>query len=510
MKNKIKTAAAILIAVFIITFIIPHGPVYAAQSEAFSNNVTETLNEIEADLCKENKASGMQKLLDGAFSDNPSGGAEWYAIALRSRHNDLYYGNYRKALEQLLKDSDIKSETTRLRLALALRSLESDMEYDPLPSGFSDTSGIMSYIFGLHLINNDCKGPLSADDLVHIILDMQHADGGWSVIGSDGDPDVSAMVIQALAPYKNNDNVKKSLDDAIAFLSEAQMEDGGYYSMGAVNCESSCQVLMALCSMDIDAADDDRFIKNGNTVFDAINSFKAMPGKYSHISGDGGNTSCTTQVYLAFSCYDSFLNGNDHFYVFDSLVEAEAPKYVPVKIWLYAAIAMALAVYCAAAFIKGKRKIKTFVFPICVSIIAAAAVTFINVQSAQSYYKEGSSGGDIETYITINACSVAGKNDFIPTDGMILESEPVNISDGDTAKDQLILAAKANQLQLEFDGTGYVCGLNNIYEFDFGDLSGWVFRVNGETPGRGSYDVKLEKGDTVEWIYSLELGKDID
>lgn len=501
------TAFAAVLAILLLSAAVPCRTVFAADGDPVP--VETWLDEISDALCRENGAKTLQKLLDGAFSKNPAGGSEWYVMAFRDRIPGLYYGNYRSALEKYVKDNEIKSETTRLRLALALKSIESEIEFDPGIYGLSEQSGIMSYVFCLHLANNGVKMNISEEELINSIIELRHDDGGWSVLGGEGDSDVTAMTVQALAPHTDDERVFSAVSDGIAFLSESQKEDGGYYSMGAMNCESCCQVLMALCSCGIDAAKDSRFIKNGNTIFDAIRGFEASSGRYCHVKGDGGNTACTTQVYLAFSCYDIFLKGNEHFYVFGPFAEGAKPSSVSVKTWLYIGTAVLLAVYCAVMFLRGKRKAKGYLFALCAALAVYAAITFVNVSSPDKYYK-GTAGGNVETYITINCSSVAGEKDFIPQDGYFLKDAKVMIAEGASAKDQLVLAAKENTLQLEFDGTGYVSGMGNLYEFDFGELSGWVFRVNGETPGRGSYDVALEPGDRVEWIYSLELGKDID
>lgn len=508
MKNSSGIISLIVVIALMITFSFSCPAVSAADGDTFP--VEQYLDEIADCLCKENKSKSLQKLLDGPFSDNPAGGAEWYVMAFRNKYTDLYFETYRYSLEQYVKENNIKSETTRLRLALALHSLDSEAYFDSGIKDLSEQSGIMSWVFCLHLANNGIEGKLSSGELIDIILGYVHPDGGWSVLGDESDPDVTAMTVQALAPHTENADVHSAVENGIRFLSNAQQSDGGYYSMGALNCESSCQVLMALCSVGIDAEEDTRFIKNGNTVFDAIRSFEASPGKYCHVKGDGGNTACTTQVYLAFSCYDIFLKGNEAFYVFGPLVEGKAPPtQISFKSWLYIATAAAFLIYCTVIFLRGKRKAKGYIFALCALMAVTAAITFVNVSSPEKYYGD-SSVGNTKTFITIDCSSIAGQRDYIPVDGMILNKVPVMISDGDTAREQLVLATKQHKLQLEYDGTGYVCGLGNVYEFDFGNLSGWVFRVNGETPGKGSYDVILQEGDSVEWIYSLELGKDID
>ena len=55
----------------------------------------------------------------------------------------------------------------------------------------------------------------------------------------------------------------------------------------------------------------------------------------------------------------------------------------------------------------------------------------------------------------------------------------------------------------------YIKGIQNIYEYDAGPLSGWMYRVNGWFPNFGASQYELKEGDTIEWVYTLDLGKDV-
>ena len=58
-------------------------------------------------------------------------------------------------------------------------------------------------------------------------------------------------------------------------------------------------------------------------------------------------------------------------------------------------------------------------------------------------------------------------------------------------------------------GSVYVEGIGNLYEFDAGELSGWMYRVNGEFPNFGCSKYILKNGDKVEFVYTCDLGKDV-
>lgn len=95
--------------------------------------------------------------------------------------------------------------------------------------------------------------------------------------------------------------------------------------------------------------------------------------------------------------------------------------------------------------------------------------------------------------------------------GIILEPTSIDWQDGDSVLDVLKQVTKSNRIPLEYRGSGilgYVEGIANLYEFDQGAGSGWLFKVNGQFADKSAGAVKLSKGDVVEWIYSIELIED--
>lgn len=59
-------------------------------------------------------------------------------------------------------------------------------------------------------------------------------------------------------------------------------------------------------------------------------------------------------------------------------------------------------------------------------------------------------------------------------------------------------------------GTAYIEGIANVYEFDRGQGSGWMYRINGVFPDRGVGVVPVENGDRIELLYTIDLGKDLN
>lgn len=103
----------------------------------------------------------------------------------------------------------------------------------------------------------------------------------------------------------------------------------------------------------------------------------------------------------------------------------------------------------------------------------------------------------------------------IPSDGVIMKKTEFVLRDDDTVFDILSRALQYNKIHFDYSGEPnsatavYIKGINNLYEYDCGDLSGWMYSVNGEYPSDACSDYKLSDGDTVELKYTCDLGKDI-
>ena len=104
--------------------------------------------------------------------------------------------------------------------------------------------------------------------------------------------------------------------------------------------------------------------------------------------------------------------------------------------------------------------------------------------------------------------------DYIPTDGTILAKTTYKGTTDNTVFDVLNTLCRNNDIQLEFSYTPiyesyYIEGINYLYEFDGGNLSGWMYKVNGWFPNYGCSSYYLSDGDVIEWVYTCDLGKDV-
>ena len=463
--------------------------------------------------------SGAENVSDWVATGLPSAmgaGGEWYALAL-AQTGGYDLSACRAALLDYLADATVRSATTRQKYALTL--LATDGTADFVTATLADSigkQGLMSWAWGLHLLNNGCVSPeLTADDCIKTLLELRKADGGWAVTGNYGDADATAMVLQSLAPHRDKAEVASAIEDALAFLSARQTEKGGYASYGVENAESAAQVIVALCALNIDPAADARFIKDGTSPLDALLAYRLADGSFAHVIGGAYSESATVQAFLAMTAYQRFLAGEGSLYLLDGDQGAGEMKpelgYKPIAAAVIGGIAL---IVCVVFLLLGKRHPKNF---LAVAILAAALIGLVYVtdfQSADEYYTAAVTKKDAvgSVILTIRCDKVAGKADHIPADGVILAETAMPIASGDTVYTILTDAARVHGFHMEASGANglmYVNGIGNIYEFDFGDLSGWVYMVNGASACVGCDQYTLKDGDRVEFHYTLELGKDV-
>ena len=165
-----------------------------------------------------------------------------------------------------------------------------------------------------------------------------------------------------------------------------------------------------------------------------------------------------------------------------------------------------------------------------VVLLIAVLFSGTKIQSVEDYYQThiDDINEDSETvFITIEARTVLKHWDeldaelkdekYIPRDGMILEKSEYVLRKNDTAFDVLKRATRHNQIHLDFQGasensfnSAYIKGINHLYEFSCGNLSGWMYEVNGEFPDYGISRYNIEDGDELALRYTCDLGRDLE
>lgn len=120
----------------------------------------------------------------------------------------------------------------------------------------------------------------------------------------------------------------------------------------------------------------------------------------------------------------------------------------------------------------------------------------------------------LDNWEDLDAALKDGK--YIPEDGVILSRTRYVLRPGDSVFEILNRAVRHNKIHMEYQGADmnvynsiYIQGINHLYEFSCGPLSGWVYKVNGESPDVGCSRCFPEDGDEIEWLYTCDLGRDV-
>ena len=305
--------------------------------------------EVDAGDTPEERAAAVTAVADGIIEwkklDNGSGAdgylinetylelagstpGDWYQIGLSRLGVEDNYAGYlaviRDRVEERYRDPGKLSaakatEWHRIALSVlasggdprALGTDESGAPIDLIADGTYNRGlatplgrqGINGWIWGLIALDSmryevPADAYYTRDDIIVEILRAQLADGGFALSGKTADPDITAMALQALAPYYNSERsytykrratgsertckVREVVDEAVQRLSELQLDTGDYMSWGTENVESTDQVTVALCCLGIDPLTDERFIKNGNTLLDGILRYRMPDGGFVH------------------------------------------------------------------------------------------------------------------------------------------------------------------------------------------------------------------------------------
>lgn len=306
-----------------------------------------------------------------------STGGEWMVIGLARSGRTVPAGYYDNVVEYVKAKADANERlhpakvTDNARVILALTAIGKDVTNvggHNLLKGLDsmdyvqtqDINGPIFTLIALDSHNYPTMGDVTREKLIQVILDAQLNDGGWNLSAENADPDMTAMAIQALAPYyKTNETVKAAVDKALEALSALQRSDGGFDSWGTVNSESCAQVIVALTALGIDPTADSRFVKNGHTVLDALAGFYVTGGGFRHTADGERNDMATEQGYYALTAYYRFANTQTRLYDMSDVTIQTGGSNTPatgdtgVLVWV---IALPVTILAAAFVLKRKER----------------------------------------------------------------------------------------------------------------------------------------------------------
>ena len=249
-------------------------------------------------------------------------GGDWLVFGLaRSglKAPQKYFDTYYKNVEDYIVSVDgvlsRKKNTEYSRVILALTAIGKNPADAAgfnllLPLGdFDETvrQGVNGVIFALLALDSggyeipeapEAETQATRELYVGELLRREIPDGGWALTGGTPDADMTAMALQALAKYRDRQDVEDAVQRGIAALSALQEPNGAYLSWDEENSESVCQVIVALTELGI-SLDDERFVKNGQTLPQVLERFACEDGSYRHSLNGGSDEMATEQAFYA-------------------------------------------------------------------------------------------------------------------------------------------------------------------------------------------------------------------
>lgn len=282
------------------------GGMYTAAGafDAYISDVAEEQNRTAGFIYEKNPAP--------EFSQT---GGEWVIFGTARSGYDVpqeYYSEYYTKIKKLAVEADFTAKykpSDYARLILALTSIGADVcdvSGKNLLEGISDyertiSQGINGAVWALIALNSG-KYTLpvvtAEEGYINYILSSENEDGGWSIDGNNvSEADITAMAAAALSNYSDRPEVAKAVEKAFKYLAKTQNDDGTYSSCGLKNAESTAQVIVALCENEIPLSDE-RFIKNNNSLEDALMKFSTGNGGFKHTLSDSTPNMMATEQAL--------------------------------------------------------------------------------------------------------------------------------------------------------------------------------------------------------------------
>lgn len=313
-----RLVAAFAGAVMLLT----NAPAVNADNADKRDRITESAEKVCQWLRDKMGITQDESIFSGDFLQSAGiGSSDWLAIGISRFGFEEDYEAYLTALSQCAKDlSDTDNATEWQRCAITASAMggdPADLEGIDLVKGGvygrnEDNSvgkqGLNGWIFALLTLDTmGYKTPEGAEfdreRILDEIVSSQNTDGGFSLSKGESDIDITAMALQAIAPYYNDfsrDDVRKSADKAVEYLSGKQDSSGTFGS-----AEADSQVVIALCSLGIDPEADSRFVKNSDLLTSLL-SYQNSDGGFSHEKGGDSDELATGQALCALAAQKRF------------------------------------------------------------------------------------------------------------------------------------------------------------------------------------------------------------
>ncbi|MEE0867020.1 MAG: S-layer homology domain-containing protein [Clostridia bacterium] len=290
--------------------------------------------------------------------------------------------------------------------------------------------------------------------LVDDLLAGQKDDGSWDEWGTI---DTTANVIAGLSFYKDREDVSTAIEKAINYLSTQQTAEGTFSDgYNGSNSNSTAMVVIGLCAAGVDLINDDRFIKGENNIIDGLLSFLVENKNdfgFSYTDKEAVNNGATEQSFRALIAFMQTIKTGGAYNVYD---------------------------FSGSEFTPAREK----------------------SNGSSSSAPSEPSGDNITVTMTIKADT-----------GYWLKNYTTTIpKEGATVYHAFVKVCSANSITHQGAAQGYVSsitkGNKTLAEFDKGDNSGWLYKVNGKLPTVGLTEFPIKDKDTIVWYYAEDWTKD--
>ena len=447
-------------------------------------------------------------------------GGEWAILALArgGRADTAYYdGYYSRVLAAIaaIADKDAKlnanlsTDNSRLILAVTALGIDATSVGDknlvaPLLSDMTwvTKQGMNGAIYALLAVNSGQYATAGdAQSLVDYIVANKAGDG-WSISGSSPSTDITAMAIQALAPYYSQPAVQSAIDAALDWLA----------SQNIAGVEANAQMVVALSALGKDAAD----YGGKNYVAALLNYCDPASGGFVYTSS-AVNLMATEQAAYALVAYHRYKTSAPYsLYDMSDAVKLVSDDVVPAKV---DKTALAAKISVAEGYVQSLYTEASW----SVLVAALADARTVRDSEAATQGEVDAAAGRIDS--AISTLTLVGSGEVPlkyvkisvtdPNAGAGQKSvyHPLTqfvMNDNETAytlllRTGLVVLTSTNS---QYNGA-YVVSIDGFGELADGPLSGWMYKVNGESPDYSASLYFLKDGDVVEWVYTRDIGEDI-
>ena len=497
------------------------------------------------------KERGADSFLQGLSAGSSDRSAACYVRLYGRSGTDELLQSAKQRADELISSEGFVPPTELQRTAVLLSAL-GDCPREVIDAAVYknpdfDRQGFNAYIWGLIAANAsgleaEEGATYTRESLAESIIERQLADGGFALFGESSDADMTAFAIDALVPLKDIPDVSGAIGRAVKRLREMQQPSGAYLTMGVENCESTAQALVAFAAAGYGIEDE-----NFAAAYGALLTFRREDGGFAHLADGKTNALATLQAIEALTALTLAERGEllfgepkrENTPASESEDNSAAPEAPPadnipettdtlpenasnrgfggvhIKLIISAVAGIGAVAACVFAAVQKQKRLL-----ICAAVcgVISGGVWLLDIKTADEYYAQ-SGGWDLSVTLSVSCENALSNLDMIdeqitplsaiPQDGVIIGACTVSLETGETAFDALIYAAREKRIRVDYRSSvygEYISGIGGVSEFGFGDMSGWIYRVNGEMPEVSAGAFALSDGDEVEFIYTCRYG----